>query len=325
MIAFSMPSTAEEAAFRNFARRAVAYVNGDYGPADEASVSIFDRGLLYGDGIYETLHAREGRVFRLDRHLERLRASAVGIRLELPLSLDELREIVLETIRRNEFTDAYVRIIVTRGAGFPNVDFRATATAPTVVVIAHDLEQPAVLAGSYSRAGIGLRVVSVRKTPSACLSAQVKSLNYLNNVLARMEAVETGAGEGLLLDMQGLIAEGAGDNIFAVHGQALLTPAAHNILLGITRQTVIELASEGGRSVVERDLTLHEVMTADEVFLCSTYGGILPVAEVNGHPIGGGAPGPVTEDLRTRYEQVVIDEGVPIYGRESSGARVPTP
>jgi branched-chain amino acid aminotransferase len=204
----------------------VAYVDGRFVPVHEASASIFDRGLLYGDGIYETLLARDGRVFRLDRHLDRLRRSALGIRLDLPMAHDELREIVLETIRRNELSDAYVRIVVTRGAGYPNLDVRTTASPPTLIVIAHGREQPSEVAGSYARSGVALRVVSIRKTPSVCLSARVKSL----------EAVEAGAGEGLLLDMEGMVAEGAGDNVFAVLGNALVTPAPHNILLGITRE-----------------------------------------------------------------------------------------
>lgn len=297
----------------DFARSAVVYVDGEYVPAHEARVSIFDRGLLYGDGIYETLLARDGRVFRLDRHLERLRASAIGIRIDLPIPLDALREIVLETVRRNELSDAYIRIVVTRGVGFPNLDFRAATSPPTIVVIAHEREQPAAVAGSYARSGIKLRVVSIRKTPSVCLSAQVKSLNYLNQVLARLEAVESGAGEGLLLDVQGLVAEGAGDNIFAVRGTTLMTPPPHNILLGITRQAVIELAAEAGYAVVERGMTVYDLQTADEVFLCSTYGGLVPVAELDGRPIGVLTPGRITDDLRERYERLQIEEGEPLY------------
>lgn len=301
-----------------FAHGAVAYVSGQYVPADEASVSIFDRGLLYGDGIYETLLARDGRVFRLDRHLERLRTSAIGIKLELPLSLSELRSVVMETVQRNGFPDAYIRIIVTRGAGYPNLDFRTAASPATVIVIVHRSEQPDSVTGSYTRDGIALRVVSIRKTPSVCLSAQVKTLNYLNQVLARMEAVETGAGEGLLLDVNGMVAEGAGDNIFAVQKGRLTSPLPHNILLGITRQAVIELANDIGIPVSETDLTVHELLTADELFLCSTYGGILPVATLNGQQIGTGAPGPITDDLRSRYEQLHIDEGEPIHADRTS-------
>jgi branched-chain amino acid aminotransferase len=296
-----------------FAQSTVAYVDGEYTQAQEATVSIFDRGLLYGDGIYETLLARDGRVFRLDKHLERLSASAIGIRLDLPVPRNKLRDIVLETVRRNQLSDAYIRIVVTRGVGFPNLDSRTVTSPPTLIVIAHGQEQPSAVTKSYSRNGIKLRVVSIRKTPSVCLSAQVKSLNYLNQVLARLEAVETGAGEGLLLDIQGLVAEGAGDNIFAVHGDTLVSPTLHNILLGITRQAVIDLARPAGYAVVERDMTVHDLLTADEVFLCSTYGGILPVAELNGQRIGDVAPGSVTEDLRERYERLLVEEGEAIY------------
>ena len=297
----------------DFAQSAVVYVDGEYVPAVEASVSIFDRGLLYGDGIYETFLARNGRVFRLDRHLERLEASAIGIRLALPVPRHELRDIVLETVRRNEVSDAYIRIVVTRGVGFPNLDPRAAATRPTLIVVAHSREQPSAVAGSYARSGIKLRVVSIRKTPSVCLSAQVKSLNYLNQVLARLEAVETGADEGLLLDVHGMVAEGAGDNVFAVQATRLVTPTPHNILLGITRQAVIELADAAKYAVIEREMTVYDLMTADEVFLCSTYGGIIPVSELDGRRIGQTAPGPVTEDLRERYERLLLEEGEPLY------------
>jgi branched-chain amino acid aminotransferase len=294
-----------------FVSTRVAYVDGEYVSAESASVSVFDRGLLYGDGIYETLLARDGRVFRLDRHLERLSASAMGIRLSLPVSREHLREIVLETVRRNELLDAYIRIVVTRGAGYPNLDPRAVATPPTLIVFAHGREQPTTVSGSYSRSGIALRVVSIRKTPSVCLAPQVKSLNYLNQVLARLEALDTGAGEGLLLDMQGLVAEGAGDNIFAVRDGTLVTPPLDSILPGITRQAVIELAGAAGRPVVERAMTVHDLLTANEVFLCSTYGGILPVVTVNGCTIGNGAPGDVTEFLHEAYEQLLVEEAIP--------------
>lgn len=294
-----------------FVQSEIAYVNGEYTSIRDARISVFDRGLLYGDGIYETLLAANGRVFRLDRHLDRLYASAAGIRLDVPVPRNELHEIVLETVRRNGLADAYIRIVVTRGVGYPNIDPRAVVSSPTLVVLAHGRGQPAAVAGSYERTGIKVRVVSIRKTPSVCLSAQVKSLNYLNQVLARLEAVEAGADEGLLLDMQGLVTEGAGDNVFAVHGKSVVTPAVHNILVGITRQAVIELSESAGYPVVERDMTVHDFYTADEVFLCSTYGGILPVSELDGRRIGSVVPGSLTEELREGYERLLENEGSP--------------
>jgi len=299
-----------------FVQSEIAYVNGEYTSVRDARVSVFDRGLLYGDGIYETLLSANGRVFRLDRHLDRLYASAAGIRLDVPVPGNELREIVLETVRRNQLTDAYIRIVVTRGVGYPNMDPRAAVSPPTLIVLAHGREQPASVAGTYRGDGLTVRVVSIRKTPSSCLPAQVKSLNYLNQILARLEAVEAGAGEGLLLDMQGLVTEGAGDNVFAIHKSSIVTPGVHNILVGITRQTVIELAEAAGYVVVERDMTAYDLYTAGEVFLCSTYGGILPVSELDGRAIGSVVPGPLTEELRERYEQLLEEDGEPVYQAE---------
>lgn len=293
-------------------RKGVVYLNGEYVPTDQAAVSVLDHGFLYGDGVFESLVVVGGRVFRLDDHLERLYRSAATVKLALPLAREELRQAVLETVRRNGSHDGYLRVIVSRGPGYPVLDPRA-AEAPTIVVLPHGPEWPAAVRGSYRPEGMRLHIASVRKTPSICVEAQVKSLNYLNQILARMEAVEAGADEAILLDIHDFVAEGPGENVFAVHSGRLVTPPVQNILAGITRATLIELASELGHEAVERPMTPYDLYTADEVFLTSTFGGVLPVAEIGGRRIGGEQPGPLTRALRERYDRFVRETGVPAF------------
>jgi branched-chain amino acid aminotransferase len=288
----------------------VAFVNGEFVPVEEAHVSVFDRGFLYGDGIYETLGMRAGRIFRLDEHLDRLYRSASLIRLDLPIQARDLKENVLETARRNGYDDAYVRILVSRGVGFPSIDVRAVSHGPTVVILVHSRVQPPSLAGFFDPRGLHLRTVSIRKTPSVSLDPRAKTLNYLNQLLARLEATEAGADEALLLDAHGFVAEGAGDNVFVVHGDELVTPGTQEILAGITRAVAIEIAADLGHVVVERNMTSYDLYAADEVFVTSTYGGILAVADVNGRRIGSGAvPGVITAELIRRYQELVLTSG----------------
>ena len=270
----------------------VVYVRGEYVALRDASISILDRGFLYGDGIYETMLATGGNVFRLDDHLDRLFASAHTLRLALPLSQDGLAEVVSEVLTRNQLEDAYVRVVVSRGVGFPILDARTPTGDSTVIVMAHTREQPAEVAGSYHQEGLDLKVVSIRKTPPECLLPQVKSLNYLNQLLARMEATDAGADEAVMLDTHGMVAEGSGDNIFAVKGTQLVTPEPLTILPGITRRTVIDVAPAVGLTVSERQVTPYDLYNADEVFLTSTYGGVLPVKSIDGRQnriLGSGA------------------------------------
>jgi branched-chain amino acid aminotransferase len=305
-----------------FVESKVAFLNGDYVPVEDAKVSVFDRGFLYGDGVYETLGVHGARIFRLDDHLDRLRRSVSLLRLDLPMTASELREVVLETVRRNGYADAYVRIVVSRGVSFPSMDSRAATQGPTVLILVHSRVQPPSLAGFFDSAGLRLRIVSIRKTPSTSLDPRAKTLNYLNQMLARLEATDAGADEALLLDVHGFVAEGAGDNFFAVHGTQLVTPGPQEILAGITRATVIELAHELGYEVVERNMTTYDVYTADEAFVTSTYGGILAVAEVNGRPIGDPAAARrVTEALQRGLQRLLETSGDPIemVGEAGSG------
>jgi branched-chain amino acid aminotransferase len=306
-----------------FIESKVAYVDGQYVPVEDAMVSVFDRGFLYGDGIYETLRVHKGRVFRLDDHLARLERSAAVTRLALPLDASDLRTTVLETVRRNGFSDAYVRVIVSRGVSFPVLDTRAATYGSTLVVLVHSLKQPSDVASFFEGDGLRVQIVSIRKTPSIALDPRAKTLNYLNQILARLEATSAGADEALLLDIHGFVAEGAGDNVFVVHGTELVTPPPQEILGGITRETVMNIARDLGLSVVERNMTPYDLYTADEAFASSTYGGILPIAEVNNSRVGRGTlPGPVTESLFSKYQELLeaASEAAPDLEGASSGS-----
>jgi branched-chain amino acid aminotransferase len=285
----------------------IVYLNGEFVPLGEAAISPLDRGFLYGDGVYETMVAADARVFRIDDHIDRLFMSAHALRLEMSVSKDQMRDLIAETLQRNGLHDAYIRIVVTRGIGFPVLDPRTPTAGVTTVIMTHTREQPKELAGTYRHDGIDLHIVWMRKTPPESLPPQVKSLNYLNQVLARMEATDAGADEAVMLDTDGYVAEGSGDNIFAIRGDELVTPGVQTILPGITRITVLEIAPSVGLAPVERNMTPHDLISADEVFLTSTYGGVIPVATVGGRKVGTTVPGEKTMELRSRYEEFLYD------------------
>ncbi|MBI3126975.1 MAG: aminotransferase class IV [Candidatus Tectomicrobia bacterium] len=289
----------------------ICYVNGEFIEAKEAKVSAFDHGFLYGDGIFESLTASGGRIFRLREHLDRLERSARALRLALPETKERIAQIVKEAIRRSEAADVYIRVIVSRGEGYPLLDPR-TAPVPTLAVLLHEPSPPAATASTYKAKGGGLRLktAGVRKTPPECLEPRVKSLNYLNHVLARIEAIEAGCDEAVLLDLRGFVAEAAGENIFIVKEGVLKTPRAHQALDGITRRTVLGIASRAGIPAQETDLTLYDLYTADEAFLTSSFSRVHAVAEVDGRPIP--APGPVTAQLRREILELERTEGEPI-------------
>ena len=289
----------------------ICYVNGEFIEAKEAKVSAFDHGFLYGDGIFESLTASGGRIFRLREHLDRLERSARALQLALPETKERIAQIVKEAIRRSEAADVYIRVIVSRGEGYPLLDPR-TAPVPTLAVLLHEPSPPAATASTYKAKGGGLRLktAGVRKTPPECLEPRVKSLNYLNHVLARIEAIEAGCDEAVLLDLRGFVAEAAGENIFIVKEGVLKTPRAHQALDGITRRTVLGIASRAGIPAQETDLTLYDLYTADEAFLTSSFSRVHAVAEVDGRPIP--APGPVTAQLRREILELERTEGEPI-------------
>ncbi|MBT9253335.1 MAG: branched-chain-amino-acid transaminase [Brockia lithotrophica] len=285
------------------------FVDGDFVSKEEAKLSVYDHGLLYGDGVFEGIRAYEGKVFRLREHMERLYASARAILLEVPYPLEDFEEIVLETLRRNELATGYIRIVVTRGRGDLGLDPRSCPRA-SVVVVAEPL---ALFPRELYEKGIRLFTVAVRRPRQDILPPQVKSLNYLNNVYAKVQARRAGYDEALLLNTEGYVTEGSGENIFLVKDGVLLTPPPWvGILKGITRAAVLELANERGIPAREEVLTLTDVYTADEVFLTGTAAEIVPVVEVDGRTIGTGKPGPITGELLEAFRELTRVEGVPV-------------
>jgi branched-chain amino acid aminotransferase len=284
----------------------VVYVDGRWFPPEDAKISVFDHGLLYGDGVFEGIRFYNGRVFKLDRHLERMYRSASGIGLVPPIRSAELREVVLEACARSGLRDGYLRPVFTRGKGDMGIDPRK-APVSSVVVICSTIRAFALGAES----GIRVIVASRRKTPASSLDPTVKSLNYLNNVLAKAEANARRADEAILLDENGHVAEGSAENVFTVRAGELVTPPTSASLEGITRETVVELARDR-YPVSVRILPLDELFEADEVFLTGTGGEIMPVVEVEGRGIGTGRPGPITSAIRRAYFELVRSTGTPI-------------
>jgi branched-chain amino acid aminotransferase len=288
----------------------LAYVNGEFLPESDAKVSVFDHGLLYGDGIFEGIRAYSGRVFRLDDHLRRLYDSAKAIHLEIPHPVDEMRDLILELCRRNEIEDGYIRPVVTRGKGDLGLDPRKVKGGPTVVIIARPFD---VLYGDKYEEGLTLITSTHRRVPSQSVSPNIKSLNYLNQILARVEANIHDADEALLLDLQGYVSEASADNFFVVRDEILTTPPTASILQGVTRQTVLEIAEELGYKARERFFTLYDVYGADEAFITGTAAEIAPVVRVDDRVIGDGKPGRITKQMTARYRDLVRSTGTPIY------------
>jgi branched-chain amino acid aminotransferase len=288
----------------------MVYVNGELVPEDEAKVSVFDHGLLYGDGVFEGIRAYSGRIFRLEQHLERLYDSAGAIMLSVPLSIDELTEATLETCRANEVTDGYMRLVVTRGRGDLGLDPRK-CQEPTTFIIADSIE---FYPEEYYENGLEVITCVTRRNSPDALDPAIKSLNYLNNILAKIETVRAGVPEGIMLSSDGYVAECTGDNIFLVRDEHVVTPPISvGNLRGITRQVVIELLAEMGIETHEELFRLLEVYNANEMFLTGTAAEIVPVVTVDGRPIGEGTPGPLTGKLRQKFRELTGREGTPIY------------
>jgi branched-chain amino acid aminotransferase len=274
------------------------YLNDKFVPQEEAVVSVFDHGFLYGDGVYETLRAYRGRVFQLAEHLARLERSASRIQLHLPVSLERLTDLVRESLSRNQLQEAYLRITVSRGAGEIGLD-PALCKSPTLVIIAKPF-QP--YPESLYADGVSVIVAKTRRNLPEALPPQVKSLNFLNNILAKMEAKAAGAHEALMLNHQGELTEGTTSNLFVVQRGRVRTPAVEcGILNGITRGLVLQLASELGIPSEETRLTVDDLLRADECFLTNTTQEVLPVTRVNGTMIGNGRPGEITRRLHASF------------------------
>ncbi len=274
------------------------YISGKLYEKDDARISVYDHGFLYGDGVFEGIRSYGGRVFRLRQHIARLYDSARAIRLEMPMTPDALAEAVRSTLQANGIADGYIRLVVSRGAGYLGLDPRKTSN-PQVIIITDRIElYPSEL---YEKGMAIVTASTLRNHPNA-LSPRIKSLNYLNNILAKIEGIDAGVPEALMLNVKGEVAECTGDNIFVVRrGQVLTPPTDAGILEGITREAVMELAREAGYEVHEKPLLRHDVYTADECFLTGTAAEVIPVVRCDGRAIGSGQPGPITKDLRQRF------------------------
>jgi len=286
------------------------YINGAYLPESEAKISVFDHGLLYGDGVFEGIRFYNGRVFRLEGHLDRLWDSARAIALNMPLSREAMTAALIETVRQNELRDGYIRLIVTRGIGTLGLNPENCKSASVIIIAASIALYPE----EQYRRGLDVITCGTRRMSPAALSPQVKSLNYLNNILAKIEAMQAGAGEGLMLNEQGYVAECTGDNIFVFKRGVLVTPPiSAGGLRGITRDVVIEIAREFGMPFQEPEVTRYDIYTADECFLTGTAAEIIPVISLDKRLIGTGTPGPVTARYIARFRELTRASGTPIY------------
>ncbi|HEV7924653.1 MAG TPA: branched-chain-amino-acid transaminase [Verrucomicrobiae bacterium] len=285
------------------------YIDGKYYDQKNAKISVFDHGLLYGDGIFEGIRAYNGRVFKLAEHVERLFCSAKSILLKIPLTPEQMARAVVETCRKNKIRDGYIRLVVTRGAGTLGLNPHK-CTHPSVIVIADKIQlYPAEV---YQH---GLEVVTVPTTRNlhSALNPAIKSLNYLNNIMAKIEALNAGVEEAVMLNAEGYVAECTADNIFIVKGGQLLTPPlSAGALHGVTRGVVMDLARQNGLAVSEPNLTRHDLFNADECFLTGTGAEIIAVVKIDGRIIGRGQPGPVTGKLVAQYRQLTQVSGEPI-------------
>ncbi len=292
-------------------KEAKIYIDGKFYPEASAKVSVLDHGLLYGDGIFEGIRFYNGRVFRLEEHLDRLWDSARSICLEIPMSMREVTEAVLETIRQNHLRDGYIRLLVTRGIGNLGLN-PAQCKHPSVIIIVATI---ALYHENIYRKGLTIVTCATRRSNPAALNPAVKSLNYLNNVMARIEANLAGADEALMLNDAGNVAECTADNVFIIkRGQIFTPPITAGALRGITRSIVFEIAAELGIKIMEADITRHDVFIADECFLTGTAAEIVPVVKADGRLIGNGKPGPITARTMARFHAMTHETGTPVFG-----------
>lgn len=286
------------------------FIDGKYFDERNAKVSVFDHGLLYGDGVFEGIRAYNGRVFKLKEHIDRLFYSAKAILLNLPMSHAELMRATVATCRRNKIRDGYIRLVVTRGVGTLGLNPNR-CKSPSVIIIAGKIQlYPKEM---YQR---GMEIVTVPTTRNlhSALNPAIKSLNYLNNILAKIEANNSGCEEAVMLNADGFVAECTGDNLFIVKAGKLFTPPlSAGALYGITRGTVMDIAREEGHEVSEPNLTRYDLFNADECFLTGTGAEIIPVTKIDGRVIGDGKPGVVTRKLENRYHALTKVSGEPIY------------
>jgi branched-chain amino acid aminotransferase len=286
------------------------FIDGNYYDARSAKISVFDHGLLYGDGVFEGIRAYNGRVFKLKEHVDRLFYSAKAILLRIPISHAEMTAAVLETCRRNKIRDGYIRLVVTRGAGTLGLNPNRCKN-PSVIIIADKIQLYPV---ELYQQGMDIVTVPTTRNLHSALNPAIKSLNYLNNILAKIEANNAGCEEAIMLNAEGFVAECTGDNIFRIkEGRLLTPPQAAGALYGITRGVVMELAAQAGLKVSEPNLTRYDLFNADECFLTGTAAELMPVVKIDGRVIGTGSPGPVTANLTSQYHALTKASGEPIY------------
>ena len=287
-------------------REYYVYIDGEYYLKNDAKISVFDHGLLYGDGVFEGIRVYDGYVFKLDDHLNRLYESAKSIELNVPLSKTEFKEAILEILRKNKLKDAYLRVVVTRGIGDLGLN-PTSCPKPSIIIIAD------YLAPLFEGKNATAIIASTRRNAITAVNPMIKSLNYLNNVLARIEANKAEANEAIMLNQNGTIAEGTGDNVFIVKNGKLITPpATAGALEGVTRRVIMKLAQEEGIDVSEREISAHELYNADEAFLTGTAAEVAPLVEVDGKKIGSGKCGPVTTRLIEKFK-AIRKTGTPVY------------
>ncbi len=286
------------------------YLNGSFFTKEEAKISVFDHGFLYGDGVFEGIRAYNGKVFKLREHLERLYESAHHILLKIPLSIDEMEEATLETLRRNNLNDSYIRIVVSRGIGDLGLDPKKCSGA-TVVIIADHIS---LFPQEHYDNGLEVITAATRQRNNDNFEPRIKSLNYLNNILVKIEAAQAGAMEAIMLNSQGYVVEGSGSNIFIIDNKGwLITPPVYvGILEGITRNTVMDLAQEMGLTVKELPFTRHDLYVAAECFLTGTAAELIPVISVDKRSIGEGTPGKVTRMLMEKYHLYAQNNGTKV-------------
>lgn len=284
----------------------MVYIDGQYYPKEEAKISVFDHGLLYGDGLFEGIRAYNGRVFALDEHLDRMYDCAKAILLEIPLTKAEMKDVVLETCRKNALRDAYIRLVVTRGYGDLGLDPRKCPKASVICIV----DKIKLYPEEMYREGLTVITVATRRNTPEGVNPRIKSLNYLNNILGKIEANLAGVGEAIMLNNDGYVAECTGDNIFIAKDGLVLTPPSYlGALHGITRATIMKLMAEQGYVVREQPFTRFEVYTADEVFLTGTAAEVIPVVKVDGRQIGDGKPGKLARQVIDLYRAFVNSSG----------------
>ncbi|NLF38233.1 branched-chain-amino-acid transaminase [bacterium] len=286
------------------------YINGTFHTKEEAKISVYDHGLLYGDGVFEGIRVYNGRVFKLDEHLKRLYESANSIMLAMPMTFDELRHATVLTVRENNMRDAYIRLIITRGIGSLGLN-PFSCEKPQVIII---VDKIALYPKEMYEHGMRIVTVPTQRNMAEAIPPQVKSLNYLNNILAKIEAINAGVEEAIMLNSYGLVAECTGDNIFVVKNNVIMTPPSYmGVLEGITRNTVMELAGQLSYTAKQRILTRHDLFSSDECFLTGSAAEIVPVTHVDGRTISDGTPGYVTKQLMIAFKKLTETTGTPVF------------